>query len=491
MRGIAPVFFAVLTACAGLTPAWAALSELQAQREQVQAQRAALQQRVRALQQEIERTEQARDDVRQRLRAVETDISRRGRTLEQLNQQQADSAAQLTRLQAEQAEKDRRKQALQQRLAAQLRAQYASGLSPWVSVLSGQNPQDIQRELHYLGFIAQQRAQEVEALNTLLAELEALQAQTRQTQREIQDIQQQTRAEQQALKEDFARHEELLDEIEDELGTQRGQVARYQADEERLSNLIDGLEGQIRGQREAEREAARAAEEAAQARVQAARREAEAARLEAEQARQEAEQARREASQAREQLQLARQLKLDPEALNQQEHTLEQLQDKARRAAERAEQARTEVAQAPEPAPEPRDAAEPVALTGLPKGAAMPAQGSIQGRFGAERPEGGTWRGIIIRSDAGNPARAVADGEVVFADWLSGFGNLLIIDHGQGYLTVYGYNQSLLKEVGDPVRAGDTVAHIGATGGQVEPGLYFEIRHQGQPVNPLLWLNAP
>src|SRR5690625_7627769 len=112
----------------------------------------------------------------------------------------------------------------------------------------------------------------------------------------------------------------------------------------------------------------------------------------------------------------------------------------------------------------------------------MPGQGVIQGRFGAERPDGGTWRGIIIRASEGSPARAIAAGDVVYADWLSGFGNLLIIDHGQGYLTVYGHNQSLLKQVGEQVRTGDEVARVGATGGQVEAGLDRKSVGQGKEV---------
>jgi len=117
-----------------------------------------------------------------------------------------------------------------------------------------------------------------------------------------------------------------------------------------------------------------------------------------------------------------------------------------------------------------------------------PVQGQMHGRFGTERPEGGLWRGVVIRAAQGTPVRAVAPGRVVYAAWLTGFGNLMIVDHGAQYLTVYAYNQSLLRAVGDVVSAGQTIARVGATGGQVEPGLYFEIRHEGVPVNPRLWL---
>ncbi|WP_241119487.1 murein hydrolase activator EnvC family protein, partial [Achromobacter xylosoxidans] len=125
---------------------------------------------------------------------------------------------------------------------------------------------------------------------------------------------------------------------------------------------------------------------------------------------------------------------------------------------------------------------------GLRHGLAAPVRGQVQGRFGVDRPDGGVWRGIVLRAPEGTPVKVVAPGTVVYADWLRGFGNLIIVDHGQQYLTVYAYNQSLLKRVGDSVAAGDTIASVGATGGQVESGLYFEIRHRGAPVDPAQWL---
>lgn len=125
---------------------------------------------------------------------------------------------------------------------------------------------------------------------------------------------------------------------------------------------------------------------------------------------------------------------------------------------------------------------------GLKHGLPMPVRGQVQGRFGVDRPDGGVWRGVVLRAPEGTPVKAVAPGTVVYAEWLRGFGNLIIVDHGQQYLTVYAYNQSLLKRVGDPVGGGDTIALVGATGGQVESGLYFEIRHRGAPVDPAQWL---
>jgi len=120
---------------------------------------------------------------------------------------------------------------------------------------------------------------------------------------------------------------------------------------------------------------------------------------------------------------------------------------------------------------------------------ALPVRGEIASRFGKPRPEGGTtWKGLFIRAAEGAEVRSVAGGEVVFADWLRGFGNLLVVDHGDDFLSVYGNNQSLLKETGQRVAPGEVVATVGNTGGNPESGLYFELRHQGQAFDPIRWV---
>ncbi len=119
----------------------------------------------------------------------------------------------------------------------------------------------------------------------------------------------------------------------------------------------------------------------------------------------------------------------------------------------------------------------------------LPVTGTIQGRFGVSREEGGTtWKGIFIRADEGVEVRAVAGGTVVFSEWMRGFGNLLVIDHDDDFFSVYGNNQTLLAGVGQQVSAGTTVSTVGASGGIAEPGLYFELRHKGQPFDPLKWM---
>ncbi len=117
-----------------------------------------------------------------------------------------------------------------------------------------------------------------------------------------------------------------------------------------------------------------------------------------------------------------------------------------------------------------------------------PARGRLARNFGSRRGDSGLkWQGVVIRAPEGGKVRAVSQGRVAFADWLRGFGLLLIIDHGDGYMSLYGQNQALYKEVGEWVDSGEVVATLGASGGQTDAGLYFEIRHNGHPVNPLRW----
>jgi septal ring factor EnvC (AmiA/AmiB activator) len=119
----------------------------------------------------------------------------------------------------------------------------------------------------------------------------------------------------------------------------------------------------------------------------------------------------------------------------------------------------------------------------------LPVAGELIGRFGAPRGAAGTEsKGVFIRAPEGQPVRAIAHGQVVFADWMRGFGNLLIVDHGEAYLSIYANNESLLKQVGDAVSVGEPVATTGASGGNEETGLYFELRHSGRAFDPLRWV---
>jgi len=165
----------------------------------------------------------------------------------------------------------------------------------------------------------------------------------------------------------------------------------------------------------------------------------------------------------------------------------------ARRAAaeKAAEKAAAERATA-EGRPPPRPARTPpqVASAPAPKvgGLGWPLSGNLLARYGGRLPDGRTSSGVLIGAPAGSTVTAVADGTVVFSDWMTGYGMILIIDHGNGYMSLYAHNDTLLKDSGARVSRGDPLAKVGNSGGQGVTALYFELRRNGQPVNPDSWL---
>jgi septal ring factor EnvC (AmiA/AmiB activator) len=121
-------------------------------------------------------------------------------------------------------------------------------------------------------------------------------------------------------------------------------------------------------------------------------------------------------------------------------------------------------------------------------GAGWPLSGSLLAGYGGRMPDGRASHGLLISAVMGSPVRAVADGSVVFAEWMTGYGLIIIVDHGNGYLSLYAHNESLLKDVGAAVKRGDAVARVGNSGGLAQPALYFELRRNGQPVDPAVWM---
>jgi septal ring factor EnvC (AmiA/AmiB activator) len=121
-------------------------------------------------------------------------------------------------------------------------------------------------------------------------------------------------------------------------------------------------------------------------------------------------------------------------------------------------------------------------------GLGWPLSGALLAGYGGTMPDGRASQGLLIASNAGVPVKAVADGTVVYAEWMTGYGLLLIIDHGNGYMSLYAHNDALLKDVGASVKRGDAVTTVGTSGGHGRPALYFELRRNGQPVNPATWL---
>lgn len=116
-----------------------------------------------------------------------------------------------------------------------------------------------------------------------------------------------------------------------------------------------------------------------------------------------------------------------------------------------------------------------------------PTKGSLAHRFGQQKHSGIDWKGVLISAKEGSKVSSVHNGQVVYADWLKGYGWVIVVDHGEGFMSLYGHTQTLLKDVGDTVRKGDIIALVGQSGGQANSGLYFELRHKGRAVNPVKW----
>ena len=116
-----------------------------------------------------------------------------------------------------------------------------------------------------------------------------------------------------------------------------------------------------------------------------------------------------------------------------------------------------------------------------------PVNGKIRRSFGSRKQGYLKWKGILLTAPVGRQVNSIYNGKVLFSDWLKGYGLVTVIDHGDGYMSLYGFNQTLLKSVGDTVEAGEPIALVGQSGGQDQPALYFEIRHQGQAINPKTW----
>lgn len=530
LRLLGSATLACLALLAGGPAGAQSISSLTKQQQNAEQLRRDLQEKIAQVQKRIDESESDRKDVTESLRQSETEISRLNARLDDLDSQRDKTERELDQLRQEQAGQQALMEQRRQELAEQLKSQYTHGVSPWAALLSGDDAQKIGRDLTYLSYVAKARTQAVQALNTEIARLDAVKkkvADHRKTLQKLADDAEKGKAD---LEQEKQKHAAVLARIEEDLKTRRSQAGKLARDDKRLNALIDDIQGSIVKQREAIRRAAieREAREAArrkalqQAREQAARRAAQQAALAAKRAEQAARQAQaaREAEQraymtAEEQAEALRRARENapaagagvspsPElntatrsaAAAQEQLALARIQrenleidrEKARLARLRAEEQAQLAQKARED--ERKAAAEASSGTaGLQRGAPWPVRGSVQGRFGTPRPDtGDVWRGILIRAGNGTPVKAIGSGSVVYASWIQGFGNLIIVDHQNGYLSVYGYNQSLSKRVGDRVRIGETIARVGATGGQVDPGLYFEIRQGSTPVDPMSWL---
>ena len=393
--------------------------------------------RIRELQTEIAGTEESRSSAADGLAEAERAVSRAERELRRLSGERATAEKSLALLEAEQSEVEERIAGRQTELADWLRRHYLYGAGGGVApFLSTRDPNQLARDAHYLEHLGKARIELIETLRGDLRQKAQLGESIAARRDRLAALEGERQAQHAALASVKAKRKEVLAGLSEQLRSQRKEEETLRQDQTRLGRLVA-----ILAKRAAQREAARiAAVKAAEARAAA--------------------EAARAASQARS----------------------DHAPSPARKPPARSEVV-GEVRRAAGPTP------TGVRFDQLRGKMHFPVRGELVGRFGAPRAEGGTtWRGVFIRAAGGEQVRAVAAGEVVFSDWLRGYGNLIIVDHGNDYLSIYGNNDALLRDLGDEIAGGDPIASVGTSGGGLESGLYFEIRHRGQPLDPLLWV---
>jgi septal ring factor EnvC (AmiA/AmiB activator) len=352
--------------------AWAASQE-----ENLKALRGRIDAINRELQKKEEATKEARDSLRDSERAISNANRALARSSAEARQVRADAGRITERRHSLQIQISKREAAIERMLVAWS----AAGAPDTLRVLlSGDDPADLGRKLHYLGAISRAAAALIGEQRAALAELERLANEARQRAERLRAIEQASRGERDKVLAERRERQRVLKTLGADIRKNRREIQTLRADEARLARLVEAL--------------ARAASGAL---------------------------------------------------------------------------------------------TEPFsALRGKLR---LPVRGELSGRFGAPRGAAGmVAKGVFIRAPQGQPVRAIARGQVVYADWMRGFGNLLIVDHGESYLSIYANNETLLKEPGDPVAPGEPIAVTGSSGGNEETGLYFEMRHLGRAFDPLSWV---
>ena len=410
------------------------------QKESAEQERAELRKKLLTLKEDIGKTEKARGHAADSLSASEAAISNANRSLRELAAEQERTKKRLEKFTVSQEALETAVAQQRNRLEKMLRGQYVGGQDDRVKLLlSGDNPNRIARELRYLGYVSAEQSKAIDILQQNLAAIEANKLDAEEARNALEDIADEQREQKTLLEKEKNKRKALLLQLSSQLSSQRKQAGNLSRDEERLSSLVEKLAALIAQQRKAEEEEAKR------------------------RARANAEQKEKQAAKGR----------------------------SADKSAERPEASPPKVASktAPESEPEPTTVSDGSGFASMKGKLKLPVKGELMASFGARRADGPNWKGLFITAAEGAEVKAIAAGEIIFADWMRGFGNLLVVDHGGQYMTIYGNNQSLLKRPGDKLKAGEVIATVGNSGGNEQSGLYFEMRYQGRAIDPSSWMN--
>ncbi|MEX5685939.1 MULTISPECIES: murein hydrolase activator EnvC family protein [Pseudomonas] len=408
------------------------------ERAQTQQQLDATRQDIAELKKLLGKLQEEKSGVQKDLKGTETEMGKLEKQVEALQKELQKSESELQRLDAEKKKLQSARIEQQRLIAIQARAAYQNGRQEYLKLLlNQQNPEKFARTLTYYDYLSQARLEQLKNFNETLRQLAN-------------------------VEKDIAMQQAQLLVQKSSLDSQRDELDKVRQERQQVLAKLN-TDVKARDQKLAARE--------------------------------------------QEQADLSKVLKTIEETLARQAREAEEARQKALIAQQEAEKKRLREAQAQADATDaPRKPVRPtpgalVSSSGETFGGPFassrgklpwPVDGRLLARFGETRGDDARtkWDGVMISASAGSQVHAVHGGRVVFADWLRGAGLLVILDHGNGFLSLYGHNQTLLKSAGDVVKAGESISTVGNSGGQDTPALYFAIRQQGHPSDPAQWCRA-
>jgi len=416
------------------------------ERAQTQQQLDAAKQDIAELKKLLNQVQEEKSGVQKNLRGTETEMGKLEKQVEVLQKELKKTEAELQRLDQEKKKLQSARVEQQRLIAIQARAAYQSGRQEYLKLLlNQQNPEKFARTLTYYDYLSKARLEQLKNFNQTLSELAGVEKDIDMQQAQL--LVQKSSLDSQREELDKVRQErqQALAKLNQDYKARDQKLQARQQDQADLGKVLKTIEETL----------------ARQAR--------------------EAEEARQKALIAQQEAEKKRQRDAEAAALAKNSSKNESRDD------------HDEPPKRPAKAPGALVSSAGVSYGG-PFGEARgklpwPVDGRLLARFGETRGDDARtkWDGVMISAPAGTQVRAVHGGRVVFADWLRGAGLLVILDHGNGYLSLYGHNQSLLKDAGDIVKAGEAISTVGSSGGQDTPALYFAIRQQGRPSDPAQW----
>lgn len=383
--------------------------------------------KIESLKKELDASTDAHKDAADALKASETAISQAQKKLHEINQKQKQNAVALTQLKEQSLKVSDALSQQQQQLSQLLYQQYIHGNQSYTQLmLEHKDPSNVARDLKYFAYIAKARGELIADMQGNLTKIQTLNEETAAKVAEVDALKAKQEAERKALLQQKQEKAKVVKSLSQKIATQRNEISKLKRDEKNLSSLVTKLAKIAAAQKKK-----RLAQQQAKAKTKASK---------------QASDSKKPADKQPENRVIAK------------NETL------------------------------PDNDVDGIRFASLRGKLRLPVRGEVSNRFGATRADTGvSWKGLFIKAKEGNEVKSIASGQVVFADWMRGFGNLIIVDHGSGYMSLYGNNQALLKNVGENVSGGDTIAAVGNSGGNETHGLYYELRKNSVPFDPLSW----